>query len=154
MNKLPKRFTSKICVMPNGCWEWRGTHDKDGYGHFRIGSRTNGSLRMVLAHRFAYETLVGPIPEGLQLDHLCRNTPCVNPLHLEVVTLQENIRRGRLANTSVEGLIALKVIHMMQRIPMWTEREDEIADYASERVTSVGGREAMNGNPNLPCGLV
>jgi hypothetical protein len=50
--------------------------------------------RAVRAHRYAYEQLVGPIPEGLVLDHLCRNRLCINPLHLEPVTIGENIRRG------------------------------------------------------------
>jgi hypothetical protein len=55
---------------------------------------------MVQAHRFAYELLVGPIPEGLELDHLCRNHACVNPAHLEPVIHVENIRRG---DTDAQG---------------------------------------------------
>lgn len=72
------------------CWVWTAATDKDGYGRFY---RDAKSPRHV-AHRFAYEAMVGPIPDGLQIDHLCRNTSCVNPAHLEPVTLDENVRRA------------------------------------------------------------
>lgn len=82
------RFWSKVDKRPGGCWLWTGTMLRSGYGQFRLG------LGHVRAHRFAYELLVGPIPEGLTLDHLCRVTACVNPLHLEPVTLSENVKRA------------------------------------------------------------
>lgn len=69
------------------CWEWRGTQ-RGGYGRIYDGTRQAG------AHRFAYELLVGPIPDGQVIDHLCRNPICVNPAHLEPVTFAENVRRG------------------------------------------------------------
>lgn len=69
------------------CWLWTGAQAYNGYGFFRAGP-------LVRAHRFAYEFFVGPIPEGLQIDHLCRVRNCVNPDHLEPVTGQENHRRG------------------------------------------------------------
>lgn len=72
-----------------GCWRWTGSFYKDGYG--QVGSTKFNSKR---AHRVAYELLVGPIPEGMVLDHLCRHTWCQNPRHLEPVTHAENIRRG------------------------------------------------------------
>lgn len=72
----------------DGCWLWTGTVLGSGYGQFRVG------MGHVRAHRFAYELLVGPIPEALTLDHLCRVTSCVNPLHLEPVTASENIKRA------------------------------------------------------------
>lgn len=82
------RFWTK--VRPTGfCWEWTAYIDPAGYGRFRL--RTHSAY----AHRVSYELLVGPIPDGLTLDHLCRNTRCVNPDHLEPVTQGENSRRAR-----------------------------------------------------------
>ena len=69
------------------CWEWLGSKS-NGYGRFWFEGR------LVQAHRWAYETVAGPIPEGLELDHLCRVRHCVNPSHLEPVTHYQNIIRG------------------------------------------------------------
>ena len=74
------------------CWEWTGNVSSAGYG--RVGIRG----RYLLAHRVIWKALVGPIPVGLQIDHLCRNTTCVNPDHLEPVTHTVNLRRGSSAN--------------------------------------------------------
>ena len=84
-----QRILRRYITLPNGCWLWCGTRTHDGYG------MTRASGRNVLAHRWFYEHFVGPIPEGLQLDHLCRVEPCVNPRHLEPVTGLENIRRAQ-----------------------------------------------------------
>jgi hypothetical protein len=70
---------------------WPGAKCGPGYGHLSRGGKSAGN---VLAHRVVYEALVGPIPEGLTLDHLCRVRACVNPDHLEPVTLAENFSRG------------------------------------------------------------
>lgn len=72
------------------CWEWTGKQYPNGYGQHR----PNRRLKAFMAHRVVYELLVGPIPQGLDLDHLCRNRLCVNPEHLEPVTRSVNIRRG------------------------------------------------------------
>lgn len=69
------------------CWLWTGKQHKKGYGLIQVRGKRQR------AHRYVYEQLVGPIPEGLEIDHLCRNKPCVNPDHLEPVTLRENLRR-------------------------------------------------------------
>jgi hypothetical protein len=87
--RLAERFWDKVRVNPEtGCWEWTAHLIRNGYGHFRW----QGKMRR--AHRLAYEALVGEIPEGFQLDHLCRTRNCVNPDHVEPVTPQENTLRG------------------------------------------------------------
>lgn len=84
-----ERFIAKVSIKENGCHEWTAYSGPNGYGRFYVAGRG------ALAHRWAYEYFVGTIPDGLQLDHLCRNRGCVNPAHLEPVTASENVRRGR-----------------------------------------------------------
>lgn len=86
---LRDRFWLKV-EKTEGCWIWHGTRCPRGYGRVVRGSRN------CAAYRLAYEELVGPIPPGLVLDHLCRNTSCVRPDHLEAVTDGENTRRANL----------------------------------------------------------
>jgi len=88
---LEQRFWEKVDRSGGNstCWIWTAHRDAKGYGSFE-------SRR---AHRVAYEMMVGPIPDGLQIDHLCRVTSCVNPKHLEPVTLAENLRRAAAART-------------------------------------------------------
>lgn len=94
-------YVDSIAVQDDGCWLWTGGRQSQGYGKFD-GER--------LAHRVVYELLVGPIPDGLELDHVChgkdqscgggpacRHRRCVNPAPLEPVTHAENVRRGRSA---------------------------------------------------------
>ena len=89
---LPLRYEQKVTVLDSGCWEWTGCKIWNGYG--RIHQIIDGKRKMILAHRAVYEILVGPIPEGLTLDHLCRNRSCVNPAHLEAITMRDNVLRG------------------------------------------------------------
>jgi hypothetical protein len=76
------------------CWVWQRSLDSHGYGRMMI------SGRRWLAHRLAYEIFIGPPPIGTELDHLCRNTRCVNPTHLEPVTHAENMRRGNVVESA------------------------------------------------------
>ena len=81
-----ERFQEKYSVNPDtGCWEWTACLHDGGYGLLNVGGR------MVRAHRFSYELHVGPIPDGLVLDHLCRNRACCNPEHLNPCTRGENL---------------------------------------------------------------
>jgi hypothetical protein len=75
-----------------GCWNWLGCQQR-GYGRIGMG-RLGQDRGKRLAHRVSYEAFVGPIPDGYTLDHLCKNTMCVNPLHLEPVTMRVNVLRS------------------------------------------------------------
>lgn len=90
MTPLRERLLGNAIInLETGCWEWTGTRNPKGYGMLRTGGR-----RRQLVHRVSYEMTYGPIPEGLQIDHLCRVRNCLNPAHLEAVTNQVNTLRG------------------------------------------------------------
>jgi len=95
-DRIVSRLLTKVAMPASyeACWPWVGSINPYGYGQARVGSRAAGTSRMVGAHRAMYEVAVGPIPDGLQLDHLCRVRHCVNPLHLEPVTKYVNGIRG------------------------------------------------------------
>lgn len=84
---LQRLRRAAVVGEPDQCWP-ANECDRGGYGRVRWRNKT------YRAHRFAYEIMVGPIPDGFELDHLCGNRRCVNPAHLEPVTHQENVRRG------------------------------------------------------------
>lgn len=92
MKTVIERFLSKINVVESGCWEW-AAYLLRGYGRLKVGSE------MRIVHRFIYEYYYGQICPDLTIDHLCRNKRCVNPLHLEQVTNQENARRAKRDRT-------------------------------------------------------
>lgn len=82
------QLAEKVRVTEDGCWVWTGRMQNRGYGLVRVDGKP------ALTHRVSYELHVGPIPDGLHIDHLCRNRACCNPAHLEPVTHRENVLRG------------------------------------------------------------
>ena len=87
----------------SGCWEWQGKiHKTTGYGTKNFGGKT------LLAHRWVWQMLQGPIPEGLVINHLCSNRKCVNPHHLEVTDQAGNCRHGAGAKLSIEQVLEIK----------------------------------------------
>jgi len=97
----PIEYVEQDCGYKTPCWVWQRAKTELGYGVARADGKNQ------YAHRMMYEREVGPIPDGLSLDHLCRNPSCVNPAHLEPVTHGENLRRGagtRLTDVDVRNI--------------------------------------------------
>ena len=96
---LAERFWPKVDKSdPSGCWIWTAARNPvSGYGQVGAGGRYGG---MLLAHRVAYELTVGPIPDGMTLDHVCNRRECVNPAHLDPCTTQVNTARGKERRTA------------------------------------------------------
>lgn len=87
---LPRRFWAKVQITADGCWLWTGAKAGNGYGSWGINGKTRST------HKTAYESLIGCVPDGLTLDHLCRVRHCCNPYHLQPVTQRENSARSPL----------------------------------------------------------
>lgn len=106
MEKLSSHLKSFISATPdaNGCWNWLGAPNMHGYGNYTFPHYG----KQVSAHRVVYEALIGPIPEDMDLDHLCKNRKCVNPEHLEPVTRAVNLRRGRMTKLTEEKVREIK----------------------------------------------
>jgi HNH endonuclease len=86
---LSERLMGRV-QKTESCWLWTGTRNPKGYGRIKV----NEGRKLIPVHRAAYETFVGPIPDGLTIDHLCKQRNCVNPAHLEAVPFKENVLRG------------------------------------------------------------
>jgi HNH endonuclease len=93
-----ERLFSRLVIDSSGCLLWTGNLDKYGYGRIQVGSRINGTNRMLTAYQVMYALFVGPVPDGLELDHLCRVRRCAAPDHLEPVTHRANLLRGNTLN--------------------------------------------------------
>lgn len=94
-----ERFRAKFQVdEATGCWVWTASRFPAGYGQFRWSTAKNG-----YAHIWAYERYIGPVPKGMELDHLCRRRECCNPLHVEPVTHRENIMRAPNAEAAINA---------------------------------------------------
>jgi len=121
---LEERFWKKVDKSggPDACWPWMAGRNKGGYGQIRAGGLSSGQVRVVRAHRVAWELAHGDIPDGLCVCHRCDNRPCVNPAHLFLGTHTDNIRdrhtKGRSARQPGEAhggakLTAAEVVAIM-----------------------------------------
>lgn len=118
-----ERFWSKVCFGDGeGCWTWTASKNSGGYGQFRMNGTNN------LAHRVAYVWQFGEIPEGLPLDHLCRNRPCVNPWHAEPVTTMVNFHRSHHPHAN-----AVRPTRLCHKGHLMTEGNLRIASPGRER---------------------
>jgi hypothetical protein len=91
-SSIEEKFLASFEKLPSGCWKWIGAKSSGSHRPYGALAFMYDNLR---AHRWSYEHFKGPIPKGLVIDHLCRNTLCVNPDHLEPVTTKENVLRGK-----------------------------------------------------------
>lgn len=114
-----QRFWAKVNKTET-CWLWTAACHKVGsYGDFWDGTkRPNGTNRIVRAHRFAYELLVGPIPAGTEIDHICHVRRCVNPDHLRVTTHVENMQN----RSEFWGASGRRGVHLDRRTGRWDVR--------------------------------
>lgn len=95
---VPSRIWGSLLIeSPEGCWLWTGYLDRGGYGFTRCAGKH------AHVHRFIYESLVGPVPLGLELDHLCRVRACANPAHLEPVDHRENVLRSPIGLAAINA---------------------------------------------------
>lgn len=98
LDRCPPSFVDRVTVTDD-CWTWTGVIDPSGYGRYSVPGLRSSASRTQGAHRFGYTQMVGPVPEGMELDHLCRTKSCVRPDHMEPVSPAENLRRQGLAVT-------------------------------------------------------
>lgn len=104
--ELTNDFWFMVDVEPTGCWSWTDRKDPKGYGRF---SRVWVDATTAFVHRLAYMAIIGPIPDDLPLDHLCRNRACCNPSHLEPVSAGVNVLRGE--SLAARNAAATECVH-------------------------------------------
>lgn len=109
MKNSDKDFWKKVTITKT-CWIWSGGKNNKGYGSFCINGKS------CFAHRYSYEQIKGKIPDGLTIDHLCRNPSCVNPAHLEPVSNRENTLRGNGASAVNARKVVCKRGHPFDRL--------------------------------------
>ena len=97
-NATHARFWAKV-EKTEGCWNWVGHRKPDGYGRWRIPTGTGSNGKQHYVHRVSYEMAHGPVPEGMQVDHICHNTSCVRPSHLRLTSPKQN-QENRIAANS------------------------------------------------------
>lgn len=126
-SELERRLFKRIVITASGCWEWQSTKTPDGYGKIVVAWKKRQPVRR-FAHRIAYQLKVGAIPEGYDIDHLCRNRSCVNPAHLEPVTRKENVKRGNvpaLMKAKAQNQTHCKRGHLLAGDNLVSERKEK-----------------------------
>jgi hypothetical protein len=154
--EIRERFDSKAERVPGGCWEWRGARNNDGYGSLWNGERypgkngKRGGPVMILAHRWAFEHFLRPIPEGMCVLHRCDNPGCVNPQHLWLGTQADNIRdcqrKGRRNQSRYVKLSAEAHEEIRDRYTAGGVTQKELA--AEFGVSGAAIRHVVRGSPN------
>lgn len=145
---VAERFWPKVekdGPVPSGrpdlgrCWSWRAATDLHGYGVFAVGTH----CRRAAAHRVAYGLLVSEIPAGLELDHLCRNPNCVNPVHLEPVTHRENMLRGKTVGAANAVKTHCKYGHLFDEANTHVKRSGKRDCRACGRIRAQAKRDRL-----------
>lgn len=139
---IAHRLIDKVKPTPQGCWEWQGTIGHNGYGRVRIGDTEEETRAMRFAHRVSYELYVKPIPDGKEIDHICRNRRCCNPAHLRVVTHQENaVLREEAKLHDREGPLVAEVLLALgtrRDLKVWRNNTGMLPDPRTGRWISFG----------------
>lgn len=130
---IEERILRVIKIDDNGCWRWQLAIHNCGYGKLTV--IENGRPRRRLAHRISYQHFVGPIPTGLHIDHLCRVRDCVNPKHLEPVTVQENLRRSPLRGARARATGRCTNGHVLAEVGLYKQGRYQVCAECQKAAT-------------------